>query len=391
MWNSVFGYVIIRLDGMGIERFLNRILKAGIPVWNVYRLECGSVNAEMRAKDFLKLRELKRGLSCRIHIVKRHGLPFLYAKYRFRKLLIFGAAVSFTLVVVFQARIWLFRVEGISQVPEAVIMRAIASEGVRAGAARTGIETAALGQAIRTYDRRIAWAGVKLDGIIMRIKVVEAEPIPLQQDKSAPVNVVAKKDGIIERITALSGKANVKQGDAVRAGDVLINGDITREGALERLMVHAEGDVSAQVWYRAVLNLPPTQKQLARSGKYQPFRAILIAGCPVYKTPVAYASHELEFQNGAIVRGLVLPLCLIKGSCYELTLQDIEREPDELLAEALFYAELDAIERVPKEASVLKKVSETEIFETGAVSAAVTICTLEDIGLTKAIDYTTED
>lgn len=391
MWNSVFGYVIIRLDGPGIERILNRILKAGIPVWNVYRLEHGCVNAEMRAKDFPKLRELKRGLSCRIHIIKRHGIPFLYAKYRFRKLLIFGAAVSFSLLVILQARVWLIRVEGLSQVPEAVIMRAIASEGVHFGSARASIETAALGQAIRTFDNRIAWAGVKLDGITMRIKVVEAEPIPLQKDKSIPVNIVAKKDGIIERVTALSGKANVKQGDAVRAGDLLISGDITREGALERLMVHAEGDVSAQVWYRVELNLPPTQKQLMRSGRFQPFHAILIAGCPVYKTAVNYPSHEIELTNGSVIKGLVLPLWYVRGNCYELTLQDIQCEPDELLAEALFCAELDAIEQVPKEAYVVKKMSETEIFETGGVSAAVSICTLEDIGLTKAIDNTIED
>ncbi len=383
MWNSVSGYVIIRLDGLGLERMLNAMLLNGIPVWNVKRESRARMTLEMRAKDFHRLRPLKRGKRCRIHIVERHGVPFLFARFRFRKLLVFGLLLCGFLTIAAQTRIWLIRVEGAVRVPQAVVLRAAEEAGVYLSMPRSAVELASLSQAVRAYDDRIAWAGARTDGIILTLQIVEAEPIPPRPDKSIPSDVVAKKDGIIEKVTALSGKSNVKPGDAVRAGEVLIRGNITREGAAEPLYVFAEGDVIGQVWYTSSVTLPCTEEKLLRSGQSEPFRVIEVAGLPLFRTESGFAQFEEEFRQESAQRGLVLPLKVKNGVRYELTVQEVPADANEITAEALFRAELAALEQVPKDAQIIKKVSESTMLEDGSIHAVVAVCTREQIGSTK--------
>ncbi len=385
MWNSLSGYVMIRLDGLGLERMLNAMLQAGIPVWNVKKEGRARMTLEMRAKDFHRIRPLKRGKRCRIHILERHGAPFVYARFRFRQLLLLGTLLCGLLVIAAQTRIWLIRVDGAVRVPKAVVLRAAEEAGVYTGMPRGGIELASLSQAIRTYDDRIAWAGARMDGIILTLELVEAEPIPPLPDKSIPSDVVAKKDAIVEKVTALSGKSNVKPGDAVRAGEVLIRGDITREGAAERLYVFAEGEVLAQVWYTSTITLPCTEERLLPSGKSEPFRVIEVARLSLFRTQSAFAEYEETVTRESVQRGLVLPLHVKSGVRYELTKQEVPANADEIIAEALFRAELAALEQVPKDAKIVKKVSESSILEDGSVRAVVAVCTLEQIGITKPI------
>lgn len=384
MWNSLCGYVMIRLDGLGLERMLNRMLQAGIPVWNVRREGRARMTAEIRAKDFLRLRALKKGARCRIHIVERHGMPFFFARFRFRKLLLSGAVLCFLVLLAAQTRVWLIQVDGCSRVPEAVILRALTTADAKVGMPRAQVQTSALGQAVRAYDDRIAWAGVRLEGITMHVQVVEAEPIPERPDKSVPADVVARKDGIIERVTALSGKSSVSAGDAVRVGDILIRGDITREGGTQ-VLVYAEGEVIAQVWYTKTVTLPCAQEKLMRSGKTELYRALFIAGLPVYRSTQTFADYEIEEMGEEAVAGLIIPVRHVSGVCYELSMQQVPAPKEEVLAEALFRAEIQALDALPKEARILKKRSETSELPDGSIRATVAICTEEQIGITRSL------
>ncbi len=376
---------MIRLDGLGLERMLNRMLQAGMPVWNVRREGRACMTAEIRAKDFLRLRALKKGARCRIHIVERHGMPFILARFRFRKILLAGALVCFLAILAAQTRVWIIRVDGCSRVPEAVVLRALTAADVEAGMPRAQVTASALGQAIRSYDDRIAWAGARIEGVTLHIQVVEAEPIPERPDKSIPADVVAKKDAIIERVTALSGKSNVSPGDAVRAGDILIRGDITREGGTQ-VLVYAEGEVLAQVWYTQSVTLPCTQERLMRSGRTASCRTLTLAGLPVYRSMPAFSEFEVEDTGVEAVTGLILPMRQITGICYELTMREVPAPKEEVLAEAMFQAELKALDAVPREARIFKKQSEMMELPDGSIRATVAICTQEQIGITRSLD-----
>lgn len=380
MWQSIGGYVMIQMEGSGLERFLNVLLQADIPVWNIRRTGAVQMTAEVRVKDFFRIHSLQKGRRCRIHVLKRRGMPFLLAKFRKRKTLLIGVALFAVLMFIAQTRIWVIDVQGLNEVPLSVVEEALQAAKVETGMSRLDLETIALGDAIRAHDERIAWAGVQVDGIALHVQIVEADVIPELPDKSQPADVVAVKDGIIERVTALSGKSGLMPGDAVRKGDVLIRGDITREGALERLLVHAEGEVLAKVWYIVGVTLADAQKKWMPTGKEEPYRALYVAGLSVYESQTGYEKFKIEIERDRVVRGLVLPVRQVRGAYQELSLQDVPAEREELVAEAFFMAELQALGQVPEDARIIEKANALQEMENGDVQAVVRVCALEQIG-----------
>ena len=67
-----------------------------------------------------------------------------------------------------------------------------------------------------------------------------------------PGDIVAVRAGVITRIIAFSGEANVTAGDTVARGQLLLSGATAQGG-------HASGLVEARVWYEAVGSMKTTQ------------------------------------------------------------------------------------------------------------------------------------
>ena len=86
MWQSVEGYVIIQIEGAGVERLLNRLQAAGIPVRDVARSGRGVCRCRLRPRDFRRLHALCGGCRCRVRILRRGGLPIRMARLMRRQL-----------------------------------------------------------------------------------------------------------------------------------------------------------------------------------------------------------------------------------------------------------------------------------------------------------------
>ena len=63
MWNSLAGYVMIKLEGVGLERFVNRAMEAGLSIWNVQRTGRNTMTANVSVGSFYALRKLNRNLA----------------------------------------------------------------------------------------------------------------------------------------------------------------------------------------------------------------------------------------------------------------------------------------------------------------------------------------
>jgi similar to stage IV sporulation protein len=376
---------MMRVEGRSPERLLNCMLQAGMRVWSVRRIAQNAITAEIRAGDFARLCVLARDIRCSAHIVERRGMPFLLCRLRTRKTLALCLGLGFLLVLLAQTRVWAIDIKGLYIIPQSVIEDVLERQGIYIGMPRGAVVPLRLGNEIRAHDERIAWAGAHLDGVALSIRVVEAKVIPARPDKSKPADVAAQKDGIIARVTALSGKAAVEEGDAVRSGDTLIRGDITREGAQKRVLVHACGEVMARVYYTAEKTLPATRAAMGRSGSFSEYHALYIAGRPILLHQAPYDAYEIVPDRQTAMKGLVLPVRVVRGSCYELVLRQTPMAREELLAEALFLAELEALWMVEKDARILDKQTQTRQNGDGSVTATVTVCALEEIGVSRVI------
>jgi hypothetical protein len=75
--NFFLGYVVIRVDGPGVEKLLNLAIARGILFWDIHYAGDKAV-FKTYPDNFPLLRPLSRKAGCSLKIQRKVGFPFLY-------------------------------------------------------------------------------------------------------------------------------------------------------------------------------------------------------------------------------------------------------------------------------------------------------------------------
>ncbi len=318
LWNYFTGYVMISVEGLSLEKFLNLAAERNVKLWNVRREAYIKMTACVSRAGFHKLRTCLRGLkNTRIHIETKHGVPFRLSFLRFRKALVFGALLFAATLITAATFIWEVRVVGNARVPESIVLHAVSKSGARPFVRRRDLDMTAIASAANAADERIAWAGAKLQGARLIIEVVESDQEPRLLEEG-PADIVAAKDGVVGDITVLEGVARVAKDSAVRQGDVLISGTIEHEWTPER-QVRARGEIIGRVWYQSSARIGAYRVVPKRTGNAREVTRISIAGWEVQtQGGSGYKEFEAEPIVNKTLGALFLPVRYIREKQYEL-------------------------------------------------------------------------
>ena len=254
-WRYFRGFVVISLEGRGVERLLNLAISRGLGFWDLQKLK-GGARFSLSLDSFRALRPLVRQTRCRLRIEQKIGLPFLKVRLRRRWGLVAGAVLFIVIVYLATSFVWHIRVVGNRRLEESEILALVERCGVYSGVWKRKIDLDAVADELPRRNSAIAWAVLRLRGILLEIEIVEHLALP--ERDSRPADLVASRDGLVERIVLIEGRAAVEVGDTVSRGDLLIEGLASlEEGILgpEELPlskeVRARGKVEARVWYEA--------------------------------------------------------------------------------------------------------------------------------------------
>ncbi len=385
MWNLGKACVIIHVKGKNAERLLNALRGDGMALWRITRIASDELRLSMRARDFRRIRRHAGRLHCHVHIVGRDGASFVLMRLMRRRMLWIGCLTGLALVLAASTRLWLIRVEGNERVSENTVRRALAENGVKWGAALPDGDFEALADAIASYDERIAWIGLDLDGVCLRVSVVEADYEILALDPTLPCDVVAVKDGVITDMRALEGAEQFSKGDAVRAGDVLIAGTVALQDVPQPLLVHARGLVKASVYYFSEFAQPLLTTERGPTGALAEYRRIAVCGLTLFESAAPFADFEIANCAERLLRLPLLPVSVCEGSYEEMTLRDCLLTEAEAAEIALVEAEKGALLRIPSDAAIVQKTGSWMALD-GVVIATCAIVTEESIGMTKEIE-----
>ena len=270
--NYILGYLNISIEGYYIERFINICKNNKIMIWNLKRDKEINLTLNLGIKDFKRICEIAKKTRCKVKIEKKKGLPFLLHKYKKRKIFIFLLIVLVLLISLSSNFVWNVEiVEENNNILEN-IEQDIKEAGLETGKLKSKIDTKEIINKIRLKREDIAWMGIEIKGTNAIVKLVKAEEKPEIIDEDEYCNVVSNKAGIITKISSATGTANVKVGDTVNVGDVLINGWM--EGKYTGIRyVHAKGEIEAKVWYTKNKKIPYKTTERRETGntedKYQ--------------------------------------------------------------------------------------------------------------------------
>lgn len=244
----ILGYVNVVVEGFNIEKFINMCIRKSIFFWNTDRKRTTILSTNIGVKNYKKVAKIAKMCNCKIRITKKRGLPFLLNKYRKRKFFALALIAVIICIGVVSNFIWNIDIQGLDEQKQQEILSFIQNEGVDIGRYKGKIDLQNLINKIRMSRDDIAWVGMEIKGTNLIIKLVEADKKPEIINENDYCNIVATKDGVIERVEAQNGTPVVSKGDTVKKGDVLIQGIIEGKYTDSRL-VNAQGDVKARVWY----------------------------------------------------------------------------------------------------------------------------------------------
>lgn len=378
MWNFLTGYVMIRVEGLSLERFLNIAAEADVAVYDARRVSYTVLSAAVSPRGLKKLlRVVPEKYAVTVH--KSAGVTVGMRWLTGRKALLIGLGLVALIVLAASFFVWEVRVTGMEPREAMALSDELEGLGIYRGAYKGDIDLKETETRLIIAHKEFAWVNVRIAGVVVQVTVVPAEPAPEVVDESRPCNIVAEKDAMIVSVTALKGHAAAKTGDIVRAGDVLISGLVWDPG-YPRLLFAARGKVIGSVWYTASEAAPLYEEVRVPTGRRQTQRVISVgsdsapvdAGC-------SFAEYNTEEIKKYPVVGLFLPVYITVLEHSEVETQQQSVPEDELrvyLEERAYY---DALGYAPEGVDI---AGHRIIFkeEDGMLTATVYLETHEDIG-----------
>ena len=317
----ILGYVRITVEGYYIERFINICTTNKILIWNLKREKGVKLHLNIGIQDFYKAIEVAKKLKCKIKIDKKRGIPFIANKYRKRKAFLISLIIILVALYVSSNYVWNIEIQIEDNLQLENIAEDIEEAGLKIGMRKSKVNVEEIVNKIRLKRDDISWIGINLKGTNAIVKAVKAKEAPEIIDEKEYSNIVAKKGGIITQIIAQNGTAQVKVGDQVEAGQVLIQG--TMEGKYTGTRyVHSLGEVKAIVQYTKKEKICLKEEQNVKTGNKETKYKINFNKFQInfYKTLSKFKIYDTieEEKKFKIFSNLYLPISVTKITNEEL-------------------------------------------------------------------------
>ena len=257
--NYLRGQVTVEVESAAPERVLNLCAAHGIPFWGLTWLSEIRLRAAIDRAELPRLREVLTRTDAVLTVVRTEGAPEVWRQYRRRYVLLAAAVVLAAVLALGSTHIWDFQVTGNDTVPTETILRTLEKYGVALGA-RSRIDQEALRNQVLLELPDVVWLTVNMRGCTAHVQVVERQRPPHLYTDGEITNVVAARDGLVTKIQALDGQAQVMAGTTVTAGQVLISGVVDSDQRGYRLL-HGMGQVWARTWYELSVSVPLTVQE----------------------------------------------------------------------------------------------------------------------------------
>ena len=380
-WHFRNGYVIIQIEGVYPERLVSLLEGEGVPLWDLHRPDGRTLVCTLPARDFPRLHRLNRRCRCRIRIRKKGGLPFRFRCLWRRRVLLLGMAATLALTLWASHRVWFVEVRGCERMDEAVLRQALREQGICPGRNLRRLPLSDLADFVAAQYEELAFVELHVDGIFLRVRAREALAEGERLDLSNPCDVVSTRDGIVTKIAAYGGRAQVRVGDKVKRGQLLIAGHVTARDGSMTYTTHAYGEVLAAVLYRAQVEAPRTVVEWAETGEVAPYAALYWGDRKLLERSCPFEDADLSTDERTVLLR-PWPIRVCSGTYREKVKRERPLTSAERREAALFEAERMALLQVPRAAKIIM-IDRYTVEKNGKLYGICTVTTEENIGYTK--------
>ncbi len=379
LWNYFKGYVIINVEGLTLEKFLNLAANNDIYIWDITRIDYTLLEMKVSIVGFKELKKIVNKIGCKLYIKEKIGFPFFTKKLKGRKMLGFGFLIFLGLIFFLTSFIWKIEVIGNEKISTEKFLNVLEDINVKCGTMKYNIDEDKIKSIILKKIDILSFVGVEIKGTKLLIEVKEQDLFPVVIDKNTPCNIIAKKKGVIVKVIAKNGKSVVVEGDVVKKGQVLISGVIESENDF---LVHSEGEVLAITRYSHEIEEP-----FIKNIKEETGRVYIEKELKFWGKGIRFSKGEIPFDNyieevkekKIITKNINIPVKYIVHEYKEVENKEIRRNLDGLKQ----YSQIKGVEEInkmlPKNVQIVSKDVKYFVKDTKLITMII-IEVIEDIG-----------
>lgn len=319
------------IEGLNLERFIRQAGDQNIRLTRLRR--SGRKTSALVEEDALPLlMELAEQGGWRLTIGRRHGFGQLADLLKRRWLLVIALIAAGMCIAAASHLMWHVEIQD-AGVYQADLERYLIERGIKPVIWKHSVDLAALRDALEWRYPKVAWVECGWRGMTLKITLVEGVAQGETLEHTGAGDVVALRDGVVDSVITVAGTAQVKAGDIVHKGQVLILGQERTSDDLMR-PVAARGQVLARVWDGAVVRMSAQETSTVYTGKSE---EVWMAACPWFSLwkpePSKFDKEDVSVREIPL-GGLFFPLTYRVETRLEAEYAAKPRDLEQLKAEA---------------------------------------------------------
>ena len=339
----VCGEYVFTTEPQEFPRFCSLMKQNGFNFWGT-RFTDERVSFCVSLQSAERVSRLAQAVAVPLEMTSKKGIPFIFMRYRRRYGMLLGLAIGLFVMFWSQLFVWKVTVSGNSEIRLAEIERALDECGISVGGFIPNIDTLGDANRLLMICRGLSSAAVSINGTHVHISVLERKSVPDIIDQNGFFNVVASHDGVVLDINAANGTPEVREGDVVYEGELLINSFIAGKNGSFR-PTHARGSVYAAVSKTFNIEIPLSRVTKNFTGNSQTRYVYTVLGSEI-PTP-SQGKSDYEYFDATVSERTVKLLGFIELPVKERRITYREYTPialeiDEAKAEQYACDELDA-------------------------------------------------
>lgn len=308
----LLGFINLLIIGP-YENFLNLISKRGLTMWNIKKTKQGLILSIPRSQLSLASQAATKS-AVKLEIASQKGVPFLWQYYKKKIGVLAGIVIFFLVLHIMSLYVWVVRIEGNSTIPSENLTTIVSELGLRPGTLKKSIAVPYIEHNTILQQPEISWMSVNLQGSIASVCVKEKDTPPEIIPEKEVCNIKAKCDGQIIMIQVFKGEAEVKNGDAVSKGELLVSGTYD-DDTEEVRMQHAQAKVIANTKHEFNYDIEMFQQVPHYTGKHLTRKKISLFGLDIPLTPVSPPSNAETYDciskdKKIEIFGVLLPISI---------------------------------------------------------------------------------
>lgn len=345
------GKILVEIKILNTEKLLNLFWSKNIRVYKVKKRDFATLILEIDYLNYAEVKECVESLGGRINIIKSAGFVFFLGNVKKKLSLVVGGLVFLCIIYYLSTYIWAIEVDVQQNIPPFEIRKQLNSIGIKPGIAKSSIDVKEIEKQLENMSSEILWLRVRIEGSTLKV-IVEEKINPPQEQSYEYGNLVATMEGEVKRIYTFAGRAKVKSGQLVKAGDVVIEGIDGSEGG--EYILPPRGIVIANTFYEKSMNVKVNGTILERSGEKDSDIYINIFGKKIY---LKKAIKDFEHYDKIEVSGKIFNKVLY----YERVEKDISLSEDDAIENAVNDLEKSLLNELSRDAKIVDKLVDKEM------------------------------